>query len=109
MGDLEQALDELRIAIDHHRLTSERELRAVARPPRRLGWPAFLKAIPGLASQFRPVPDGYAELVGGSYVVDCPCGRQPRVPLEHATECECGRIFLASDTLYVAGGRGAAS
>jgi hypothetical protein len=109
VADLDAALDELRAAIDRHQLVSERELRAVARPPRRLGWATFLQAIPGLALRFRPVPPGYATLVNGTFTVKCPCGEAPRVEREHATECACGRVFLASDKVYVAGGPAPAS
>lgn len=96
--------------LERRELEAERELRAARRAndplrrlaPRKLGWAAFMQAIPGLAAQFRPLPDGYATREGDIFTVACPCGERPTVQREHSTECQCGRLFLASDTVYVA-------
>lgn len=62
--------------------------------PTLVGWKLLLEAIPGLARQFRPVPEGYWH--GDLHVahVDCVCGAETLVPAIHATNCKCGRLFL---------------
>lgn len=98
----ERALRETRRDLDRMRRarTDLDPLRTL--PPRKLGWPAFLTAIPGLAALFRPLPPGYAEREGNIFTISCPCGQRPTVEVEHAAICSCDRFFLASEQVYVA-------
>jgi hypothetical protein len=69
------------------------------RQPRKLSVFTFLRAIPGLAVQFRDIPEdfwaldvndeGYSEAA-----ISCPCGATPRVELGTLQECSCERFFL---------------
>jgi len=69
--------------------------------PRKINWFMFATSIPGLLAQFQDVPlafwtqDDESEEGWPSYSVACPCGaKPPTVVAQHATECECGRIYL---------------
>lgn len=67
----------------------------------------FWRSIPGLASQFRQIPDEFwvedADDAGHTLaVVACPCGESPGVLALASDECPCGRIyFFDSRHVYV--------
>jgi hypothetical protein len=69
------------------------------RHPRRLGAMTFMRAIPGLASQFKPIPDEFwsNDVNSEGYtaaVIACPCGEEPTVEVGSLAECQCERFFL---------------
>lgn len=81
----------------------ERHLIALgAKPLRPLGWGAFVRAIPGLAGEFRAVPESYWTPAGDSATVRCPCGQEVSVAAERSASCQCERVYLFSRRLLVA-------
>lgn len=70
--------------------------------PENLGWRILLQAIPGLAGQFRQVPDAYLERDGAVTVVRCPCGEEPELELNQAARCGCERLYLHAGDVFVA-------
>lgn len=71
--------------------------------------PGLLNAVPGLAAQFREVPDGYwspdgdatkqrigRPEVAAAVVVACRCGAEPSCHFGGLLSCpgECGRFFM---------------
>lgn len=73
--------------------------------PSRFNWLKLLRAVPSLFAGAKPpfgkkVPDDFytqdADEDGTVvYVIACPCGAEPRVPLAGCTECRCWRFYLA--------------
>lgn len=108
---LERVADSLE-RLERRELDAERELaRRDIEPlrafgPQRLGWAAFLRAIPGLAAQLSEVPEAYVTRDGSRFTVRCPCGQTPAIEAEHSEVCVCGRVFVASGSLYVGAGQG---
>lgn len=74
------------------------------RQPTRPNWIHFLRAVPGLAAQFkRKVPGEFwttDALDDGTPVatIACPCGEQPTVRLGACEECRCERFYLSTGT-----------
>ena len=60
--------------------------------PQQLNIGTFASAIPGLAAQFKPIPDTHYD--GRTRIVSCPCGTQTRLERSlHKCEGACGRYF----------------
>lgn len=69
------------------------------RHPRRLGMMTFMRSIPGLPSQFRPIPENFwSEDVNEEgfteAIIACPCGEEPSVEVGSVVECKCERFFF---------------
>lgn len=51
-----------------------------------------------MIDQFAPIPDAFwsSDVDDGDEVavVSCPCGEEPRVPLNSMRACECSRVFF---------------
>lgn len=68
--------------------------------PTRLNWLHFIRAVPGLATQFdRKVPDEFWSVDALEdrtpvAVIACPCGKEPIIPLGSCVECDCERFYL---------------
>lgn len=76
---------------------------ALRRPLRPFTASSFLRAIPGLASRVRRIPEAYVHEAGAVVSAFCPCDRKPRLKYDHFTRCECGRVYLyaGEKQLYV--------
>lgn len=78
-------------------------LKAIRWPLRPLTASTFLRSIPGLAAQFRAIPEGSYQHDSGLATVLCPCGARPSVSDGAMHKCDCGRVFLhAARKVYIA-------
>lgn len=71
--------------------------------PRKPNWLTFIRAAPGLISEW----DGFRTVVPEEFVsadadldsnplavVACPCGESPAMPVAGSKACNCRRVFL---------------
>lgn len=63
--------------------------------PRRLGFLAFARGIPGFAARFdREVPQEFQTATERGVTVTCPCGERPSLEPVQLVACACGRSFV---------------
>lgn len=84
------------------RAARDHQLDLLRTAPRRLDWKVLLTAVPGLAGQFKEVPEEYRTCFGSEAVVKCPCGNLPGIPRDQTERCRCGRFYLYAVTVFVA-------
>lgn len=60
--------------------------------PQPIRFTGFVAAIPGLAAQFKPIPDSHYDR--RERTVSCPCGTTTRLERQlHSCDGKCGRYF----------------